>query len=101
MSHFINPFKAGKMIGAFEQLNEDFPEIFPVKTLAVSFDVEFLKEFINQEDCEAIKFNFAINEDQRLTLVLEALASDNSSLMMVRSASPNGKHFANVGTMHP
>ena len=86
MSTIITPFQAGTMMGKFEQLVDDFPDVFPVKTLGVSFTKEFLTEFMSL-NCSTVTFFYGIDSNQRLTLVLEKF--DGNSLS-TGAASPNG-----------
>ena|GEM_PF-6683695 len=85
MSEIITPFDAGKMIGRFEQLVDDFPDVFPKKTLSITFSKDFIAAFIS-ENCTEVKFNFAISYDERLTLVLE---KQNSLAGFVQGAAPH------------
>lgn len=93
MSTILTPFEAGVMIGKFEQLVDDFPDVFPVKTLGISFDQKFLADFISL-NCSTVNFNFAIGADQRLTLVIEKV---DASKIVTGAASPNGGGGDNGG----
>ena len=101
MSTLLTPFQAGQMTGKFEQLVEDFPDVFPVKTLGVTFTKEFLTEFMSL-NCATVRFNYAIDENQRLTLVLEKF---DATANVSGQASPNGGGgsggYANGGQLTP
>ena len=105
MSANISSFEAGKMMGAFEQLCEDFPEVFPVKTLGVTFTKEFLTEFMNSDNCTHIRFNFGLNADQRLTLVLERMPVSSAPMAGAQAMTANpmggGDPYGNKGTLNP